>query len=357
MAAVHSQAVQDRADKIRSLAIGQAERGQGVPEGRSRVRTLAGGALLAAALAAAWYAGQHGASTGTGAANTPAPPAAAQGGANGSAVPGGPAAHPSAASARAGVKFEAQGFVTATRHATVSTRVAGIVRSVNVEAGDRVKEGQILGTLDADLAQRELQLAEGQVQVLASRVTSAEAQLRQARSDLAQEEQLYQQKFSSSARLTARQTAADIAQAAVQSARSDLEVARLQVQQQRSMLSNYTIRAPFAGIVTEKNAQMGELIAPSGAGGGFTRTGLCTIVDTNSLEVVVDVSEQLVTQVKPGQPAELTLYAYEGTVIKGQVSRIMPSADRAKGTLQVRLSILDKDPRILPDMRARVSFL
>jgi RND family efflux transporter MFP subunit len=335
---------QERAEKIRSLSITPVTETPSAPA-RTGWRKLAVAMLVGVpAIAAAYYAGSVQAPV-----QQPAPVAVKP---TATAV-----AATDAAPVAKGVRFEAQGFVTATRHATVSTRVAGIVRAVNVEAGDRVVQGQVLGVLDADLARRELELAEGHVTVLEARVRSAEAQLRQAERDAEQEQQLFARQFSSQARSQQKQTAAEVAAAAVQSARADLKVAKVQVEQTRSMLSNYTIRAPFAGIVTEKNAQPGELIAPSGAGGGFTRTGLCTIVDTNSLEVVVDVSEQLVTQVVPGQPVQLTLYAYQGKNIRGQVSRIMPSADRAKGTLQVRLAIIDKDARILPDMRARVAFL
>jgi RND family efflux transporter MFP subunit len=339
---IQQNSAQERAEKIRSLSIAPVGDTPAPAASRQWRKLLVAVLVGVPAVAGAYYAGSV---RPAGSVETrPAAPVAA-------------APAPAAAPAAKGARFEAQGFVTATRHATVSTRVAGIVRAIHVEAGDRVTQGQVLGVLDADLARRELELAEGHVAVLQARVRSAEAQLRQAERDAEQEQQLFARQFSSQARSQQKQTAAEVASAAVQSARADLKVALVQVEQTRSMLSNYTIRAPFAGIVTEKNAQQGELIAPSGAGGGFTRTGLCTILDTKSLEVVVDVSEQLVTQVEPGQPVELTLYAYQGKNIRGKVSRIMPSADRAKGTLQVRLSIIDKDPRILPDMRARVAFL
>ncbi len=271
-----------------------------------------------------------------------------------------PAAHdPVAASpvAAAAGRFDAQGFVTATRRATVSTRVAGIVTSVRVEAGDRVARGQILGTLDSDLASRDLELAARQVDVLQARLRSADAQHHQALNDIQREQPLFEKQFSTRAKHLQLQTAAEVSSAARDSARADLAVAELQVKQQRSLLGNYTVRAPFAGIVIEKNAQPGELIAPSGAVGGFTRTGLCTIVDMDSLEVVVDVSEQLITRVRAGQPATLSLYAHPDAKFAAHVTRIMPSADRAKGTLQVRVAIDRLDPRILPDMGARVTFL
>lgn len=265
---------------------------------------------------------------------------------------------PSAPATAAAVgQFDAQGFITATRRATVSTRVAGIVTSVRVEAGDHVVRGQIVGTLDADLANRDLLLAERQVAVVAARLRSAEAQGRQATAEVAREQPLFENQFSTRAHHLALQTSAEVATAAQDSARADLAVAELQVAQQRSLLGNYTIKAPFAGIVIEKNAQPGELIAPSGAVGGFTRTGLCTIVDMDSLEAIVDVNEQLITRVRVGQPVRLNLYAHPDATFAARVARIMPSADRSKGTLQVRINIDRPDGRILPDMGARVTFL
>ena len=131
----------------------------------------------------------------------------------------------------------------------------------------------------------------------------------------------------------------------------------MRVQQQRSLLANYTIRAPFAGIVVERNSQVGELVAPMSAGGSFTRTGICTIVDMDSLVLVVDVGEQQIQSVKVGQAVNFRLYSDERVQMQGRVQRVVPSADRAKGTLQVRITISGKDSRVLPGMRANVNFI
>jgi HlyD family secretion protein len=345
----------ERVARVRSLAIAGEDRGPGTAgrdgaDGGRRGRRLLVAVIAAQALGLAWLAAERLGGQGGMLAPLHAAAAAAP------AAPQALAALPAAAGG-APVRFEAQGFVVATRRATVSTRVAGIVTTLPVEVGDRVHKSQVLGTLDVDLAERELLLAQKQLKALEAHVRSAEASQRQAAAELEQEQSLQERRFSSAARVLQKRTGADVAGATLDNARADLAVGTLQVQQQRSLLSNYTIRAPFAGIVSEKNAQPGELIAPSGAGGGFTRTGLCTIVDTDSLEVQVDVSEQLVNRVREGQPVQFVLYAYEDKVLRGRVARVMPSADRAKGTLQVRVAILDRDPRILPDMRVRLDFL
>ncbi|QMW23275.1 efflux RND transporter periplasmic adaptor subunit [Sandaracinobacteroides saxicola] len=253
--------------------------------------------------------------------------------------------------------LEAQGFVQATRRATISTRVAGVVTAVEVDAGDRVAKGQVLGHLDDSLARREVEVAETQLLGIIARVKNAQKQLLHAQHELEREQAVFEKRFSTAARLEVKQSAVETAETLLEVARDEMAVQRLQIQQQMTMLQNYTLRAPFAGIVVEKNAQVGELLAPAGASGGFTRTGLLTIVDMASLEIVVDVSEQMLRRVRIGQPVNIRLYAFSDLTLKGEVARIMPSADRAKGTLQVRIAIKDPDPRVLPDMGARVAFL
>lgn len=333
-----------RAEKIRKLAIMREP---------AAVRTIPAARLwLAAALLAAGATAGYllQAALGGTVAAPPAPIPASAGGAAAASVAQTPPAP-------AGARFEAQGFVTATRRATVSTLVAGIVTAIPVAVGARVERGQILGLLDDTSPRQALALVEKQRDAAATAIAGAKARLELAESEYQQEKALVAQQFSSANRLAQKKTALDVAVAALASAVADREALQLQVQQQRTQLSYYTIRAPFAGIVTDQNAQPGELIAPSGAGGGFTRTGICTIVDTSTLEVMVDVSEQMIRLVQVGAPATLALYAYEGKPLQGRVSRIMPSADRAKGTLQVRISLLEPDPRVLPDMRVRVHFL
>lgn len=254
------------------------------------------------------------------------------------------------------VDFEAQGFTVATRRATVSARVAGIVTAVNIDVGDRVVQGQVLGRLDAANAIRDLELAQQRFQTLKAQVRMGRAQLIRSDGSRLRTQALFDRGFSTRADLERVSADQGVARAQLDSQQSELASAGIQIKQLREVVDNYTIRAPFAGIVIEKNAQQGELLAPTGAGGGFTRTGFATIIDMNSLEIVVDVGEQFVARVGTGQPVNIGFYAIPGLTIPGHVSQIMPSADRAKGTVQVRIKLESSDPRILPDMGTKVMF-
>lgn len=255
------------------------------------------------------------------------------------------------------VRLQAQGFVVAMRQATVSTRVAGIVTKVPVKVGDHVERGEVVGVLNSDLAQQDLDLAEKELSSLRSAVARDRAKQEQADSDYQRELLLEKNNYTSRARLDEKKAASIVAHTTVASTLAQLEVGEVKVRQQRSLLDNYTIRAPFAGIVVETNSQVGELVAPMSAGGSFTRTGICTIVDMDSLILAVDVSEQQIQHVKVGRPVTFRLYLDEQTEVKGVVQRIVPSADRAKGTLQVQISFAGKEPRALPGMRANVNFM
>jgi RND family efflux transporter MFP subunit len=255
------------------------------------------------------------------------------------------------------VVFEAQGFITATRSATVSSRVLGIVKDVLVEEGQWVKEGSVLAHLDDTDARMDLGLAEARLLTLKARRASAEAEYTKAKIDYQRERVLFEKKISSKAQKETLRTAVDVAAAALKNARAEERLALLQVEQQRQQLEDYVIRAPFNGVVVAKNAQPGEVLAPTGASGGFTRTGIYTVTDMTSLEVLVDVSEQMIAKVREGAPAEIQLYAYNDLVVPGRVLQVMPVADRAKGTLRVRVALLGQDPRIVPEMGAKVGFL
>ena len=262
-----------------------------------------------------------------------------------------------AAGADAGVQLQAQGFVIAMRQATVSTRVAGIVTEVPVDVGDFVERGQVVGVLNSDLAEQDLQLAEKELSSLRSLVARERAKKEQAESEYQRELLLEKGNYTTRARIEEKKAASVVASTALASTVAELDVGEVRVRQQRSLLGNYTIRAPFSGIVVERNSQVGELVAPMSAGGSFTRTGICTIVDMDSLILVVDVGEQQIQHVKVGQSVAFRLYSDEQTQMKGRVQRIVPSADRAKGTLQVQIAIIGRDPRALPGMRANVNFI
>jgi len=253
--------------------------------------------------------------------------------------------------------LNASGYITARRMATVSAEVMGLITSVNVEEGMRVDEGQVLARLDDAKAKVNLDFARAQVKVLQARMASIEANLQEARRQRVRFAGLMDRNYSSRAQLTQSEATVESLQAELASAGADIEVAKLEVQRQRERLQDHTIRAPFAGVVTQKNAQPGEIVAPSSAGGGFTRTGICTIVDMDSLEIQVDVNEAFIGRISPGQKVNANLDAYPDWDIPATVVAIIPAADRAKATVRVRIGIDERDARILPDMGIKVGFL
>lgn len=256
-----------------------------------------------------------------------------------------------------GVRFEASGFVAATRTATVSARTLGQVSEVLADEGTLVKRGQVLARMADQQARTEFGLAQAQLAAARARQGAAQAQLHEAQRDLDREQSLRDQNFTSESRLSKSRTALEVAQSNLASAKADAVLGELQVQRQAQALDDYTVRAPFDGVILARNAQVGEIVAPGGAGGGYTRTGIYTIVDMHSLELVVDVNEDLLSKVEPGRKVSAELYSHKGWQIAGEVLRVMPNADRAKSTVRVRIRLLDHDPRILPDMAVKVLFL
>lgn len=252
--------------------------------------------------------------------------------------------------------LQATGYVTARREATASAQITGTLAAVLIEEGEHVAAGQVLARLD-DTSQR-ASLAQAQAQLRAAEALEGEyeAQLDQARSDARRDEKLLGEAVSQQTLETAR-TQVRVYTAQVESQRRQVELARAQVAGATVQLDYCTIRAPFTGVITAKAAQPGEIVSPMSAGGGFTRTGIGTIVDMDSLEIDVDVNEAYINRVKPGQPAEAVLDAYLDWNIPAHVIAVVPTADRSKGTVKVRIGIDQKDPRILPDMGVRVSFL
>jgi len=196
-----------------------------------------------------------------------------------------------------------------------------------------------------------------QVEVLKARAAAIDANLSEARRQQGRFTNLIDRNYSSRAELTQAEANVANLNASLISANADIEVARLEVRRQQERLDDHTIRAPFAGVVTQKNAQPGEIVAPSSAGGGHTRTGICTIVDMESLEIEVDVNEAFIGRVMPGQKVRANLDAYPDWDIPASVIAIIPTADRAKATVQVRIGIDASDARILPDMGVKVAFL
>lgn len=253
--------------------------------------------------------------------------------------------------------LNASGYITARRIATVSAEVMGLITSVEVEEGMKVERGQVLATLDDSVAQVNLKLANAQVEAQQARIESIKTDLKEAERVLVRVSRLGTDSYSSEAQLTRAQTDLDKLRSALISAEADLRVATLTVMRQQELVNDHIIRAPFAGVVTVKNAQTGEIVAPAAAGGGFTRTGICTIVDMDSLEIEVDVNEAFINRVFEDQRVVANLDAYPDWDIPASVIAIIPTADRAKATVQVRIKIENKDARILPDMGVKVAFL
>jgi RND family efflux transporter MFP subunit len=251
-----------------------------------------------------------------------------------------PAPNPQSAS---GAILSASGYVVARRQATVSAEIIGRVSEILIEEGMSVTAGQVVARLDSTMAKIDLAVSEANARAADATASESERALRRLRN-------LKVGSSVSEAQLTQAE-----AEALAARARSDL--AKSEVDRLKALLDKYEIRAPFAGIVTTKDAQPGEIISPAAAGGGFTRTGICTVVDMESLEIEVDVNEAFISRVGPGQPARATLDAYPDWEIPASVIAIIPTADRARATVKVRIKLEERDQRVLPEMAAKVQFL
>ena len=266
-------------------------------------------------------------------------------------------AAPPAASAGPTAILQATGYVTARRQATVSAQITGALTQVLIEEGERVTAGQVLAKLD-DTAQRAaLAQSIAQVQAAKAILVQYQAQLDQSRRDLKRNQDLIDRHLVSQQALETADTQVRTTEAQVASQVRQVELAQAAQRGAQVQLDYTTVRAPFSGVITAKAAQAGEIVSPISAGGGFTRTGVGTIVDMDSLEIEVDVNEAYINRVRANQPAEAVLDAYPDWTIPAHVIAIVPTADRSKATVKVRIGIDQKDPRILPDMGVRVSFL
>ncbi|WP_417468802.1 efflux RND transporter periplasmic adaptor subunit [Maricaulis sp.] len=251
----------------------------------------------------------------------------------------------------------ASGYVVARRQATVSAEITGRIRDVLVEEGTRVEEGQVLALLDDTRARIQLDLLQSQLNAATARIRSLAAQLTEARLVASRASELAARDIGPQANVSATQSQVDSLVAQLAAARADREAAAVMVVSQQDLVDRHIVRAPFAGIVIAKNAQIGEILSPSSAGGGFTRTGVATLVDMESLEIEVDVNEGQIGRVSPGQRVEARLDAYPDWRIPAHVEAIIPTADRSRATIQVRVAFDERDNRILPDMAARVIFM
>jgi RND family efflux transporter MFP subunit len=252
--------------------------------------------------------------------------------------------------------LEASGYVVARRSATVSSKIVGRVAEVLIEEGQTVHAGQVIARLDDSNARAMLNEVSANVAAAQASVGMAEAAERAAAARLGRSEQLFQREFVSQQAVEDSRLAAETARAAADFARKRLSAAQAAVESARRDVEDAVVRAPFDGVVTVKAAQPGEIVSPTSAGGGFTRTGIGTVVDMSSLEVEVDVAENYIQRVHDGMAATVIANAYPDWRIPARVIAVIPTADRAKGTVAVRLQLDEKDARIVPEMGVRVSF-
>lgn len=256
-----------------------------------------------------------------------------------------------------GAVLNASGYVTARRQATVSSKVTGKVIEVFIEEGMQVKEGQELARLDASFASKGLALSQAEAAAAGSALEETRVRIREAQLDYNRADRLARSEISSEADRDRARAQLDAARARLAAQTDQLTTARRQVDLQRQNVEDTIIRAPFDGIVVSKDAQPGEMISPVSAGGGFTRTGICTIVDMASLEIEVDVNEAYINRVHPNQRVEAVLDAYPDWKIPARVITAVPTADRQKATVKVRIAFDQRDPRVLPDMGVKVAFI
>jgi RND family efflux transporter MFP subunit len=253
--------------------------------------------------------------------------------------------------------LNASGYVTPRRRATIAAKITGRVTGVFFDEGTHVAENQLLATLDDSDTRKALDAARADYQASKAAIADFEVQLKNARIQLHRAEQLQNAGVQTQEQLDNARTNADSLQAKIALAQSQVISSEARIQQAQQAVDNCTIRSPYTGIVVSKDAQVGEMVSPNSAGGGFTRTGIATIVDMNSNEIEVDVNESYISRVRDGQPVTAILDAYPDWEIPSRVRTIIPSADRQKATVKVRISFLKLDPRILPDMSIKVTFL
>jgi RND family efflux transporter MFP subunit len=253
--------------------------------------------------------------------------------------------------------LDATGYVVARRSATVSSKVTGKVIDVLIEEGMLVEKNQVLARLDDSNAKKDVDVVQAELQAAKAQVLEVKARLLESKLSYERNVALIEKKLVSQASFDLIKASYDSLKAQLTNREEIVSVNRSLLAQQKQFLDDLTIRAPFSGVVVSKDSQPGEMISPISAGGGFTRTGICTLVDMSSLEIEVDVNESYIQRVRAGQLAEAVLEAYPEWNIAAKVVAIIPTADRQKATVKVRIAFQNLDPRILPDMGVKVSFL
>jgi RND family efflux transporter MFP subunit len=253
--------------------------------------------------------------------------------------------------------LNASGYVTPRRRATVAAKITGRVTGVFFDEGMHVPQGFVLARLDDSDVRRALDSAKADRNATEAQIADFQVQLKNAEIQLHRAQELQAAGVQSQETLDNARTTADSLRAKIALAKQQVLASDARIQEAQQAVDNCVIRAPFDGIIVSKDAQVGEMVSPISAGGGFTRTGIATIVDMNSNEIEVDVNEAFIARVEPGQPVTAVLDAYPDWQIPSKVRTVIPTADRQKATVKVRISFLKLDPKILPDMGVKVTFL
>jgi len=266
-------------------------------------------------------------------------------------------ARPAEDATHADALLNASGYVTPRRRATVAAKITGRVTAVYTDEGMRVRQGQVLATLDDSDARVRLLSARAERDAAAAAIQDLQVNLANAERELKRTEQLQASGVQTEQALDQARTTVDSLKARIGLTKEQVRAAEARIQVAQQDVDNATIRAPFEGLIVSKDAQVGEMVSPISAGGGFTRTGIATLVDMNSLEIEVDVNESYIARVKPAQRVMAKLDAYPDWEIPSKVRTVIPTADRQKATVKVRIAFDKLDPRILPDMGVKVAFL
>jgi RND family efflux transporter MFP subunit len=253
--------------------------------------------------------------------------------------------------------LNASGYVTPRRRSTVAAKITGRLNQVLVEEGMRVAADQVLATLDDTDIKVRIASAEAERSATQASLADLRVGLKNAEREFTRQSRLHEEGISTKQAIDAAEIAVESFEARINSVEEQIKAAEARIQVARQDLENTVIRAPFGGIVVTKDAQRGEMVSPVSGGGGFTRTGIATVVDMSSLEIEVDVNESYITRVREGQPVNATLDAYPDWTIPGRVRTVIPTADRQKATIKVRIAFEKLDPRIIPDMGVKVAFL
>ena len=253
--------------------------------------------------------------------------------------------------------LNASGYVTPRRRATIAAKITGRVTGVFFDEGTHVHAGQLLATLDDSDTKRALDSAKADRDASQAAIADFQVQLKFAQIQLRRADQLQKAGVQTQEQLDSASTNADSLKAKIELAKQQVQSSEARIREAQQAVDNCVINAPYDGIVVSKDAQVGEMVSPISAGGGFTRTGIATIVDMNSNEIEVDVNESYIARVKDRQKVTAILDAYPNWEIPSHVRTVIPTADRQKATVKVRISFDKLDPRILPDMGIKVTFL